>query len=840
MRNFFLVVGISLVLMSVMLLKKHEYKLPVHGAGAAQTPNYTSEQLASMREEVNKLPTDEGDRSISSWQCIGPFGADLKNDTFNHDGRIRVLAWANNAASNDLGIRMGSASGGVWRMVRNPLLPLGIHEPEAISNTTASSDLNCAFVGGLAVHPTDRNIMICGTGEPTQSTGSGIWRTTNGGASWSKIPDVTSASFYKILFNEFNPRYILACANDGICVSTDTGKTFTKFNTGEPIYDAAVSPQNPDTYFYTQSDGWIVGRSFTSGVAPAARKVVPIGITASRMNICFSKTDYSIWFANVVYDTIVNSLTIRPTRGIYASKDTGKTWTRCSHRNEAGLFNFDFHYGQGHYNNCISMHPSNPNIVLAGGARVMRRLPGDTFVEVVQHGHVDVHDFLWTPNGSRVYVATDGGLFYSEDNGTNWTSRLNGIGITQFYDIEVSKKNPNMILGATQDNGVINTYYANNTTYWEANIGGDGGYVAIDHNDPTHAVCQTHSGMVRQGSLYETVDGGYTWTSMPNTQNMYLPRWPRVATGNNNPLNNSPFAAQGNKLLRKMGLTNNWTEVNANYPFDANINHLALGNTPNPQSEHNIYVSLDNGKVWVYDRNTSDWRQSSYMFPSGQDVRLFTHYSEPDVVYAVITGWVASTRILKSTDAGQSWVGIQGNMPFLGLNCVLEHPYDPNQLFVGTRNFGVLKSNDGGQTWIRWENGMTKSMDVTSLDFIDSTSINGKLYIVAGTYGRSIWKREASSEEPSAIRPKEKVIGVKVIHKVMLGELQLELENAIPGTYTTTIYNMNGQTVAQQRQMYAPGEQIKIPLRTLSAGQYVYAIRGNGMAIRSERFYYMP
>jgi hypothetical protein len=78
---------------------------------------------------------------------------------------------------------------------------------------------------------------------------------------------------------------------------------------------------------------------------------------------------------------------------------------------------------------------------------------------------------------------------------------------------------------------------------------------------------------------------------------------------------------------------------------------------------------------------------------------------------------------------------------------VLANPVNDNVLYLGT-TMGCYKTNNGGSNWYRWNNGLPQATLISELTYIDSTSSNGGFYIVAGTYGRSIWVRDVSTDDP--------------------------------------------------------------------------------------------
>ena len=67
--------------------------------------------------------------------------------------------------------------------------------------------------------------------------------------------------------------------------------------------------------------------------------------------------------------------------------------------------------------------------------------------------HADVHDIQWNPIDNVIYLACDGGMYKSTDQGLNWFSCFNGIQASQFYHMTSVDGDNNIIMAGAQDNG---------------------------------------------------------------------------------------------------------------------------------------------------------------------------------------------------------------------------------------------------------------------------------------------------------------------------------------------------------------------------------------------------
>ncbi|HXG00186.1 MAG TPA: T9SS type A sorting domain-containing protein, partial [Bacteroidota bacterium] len=183
----------------------------------------------------------------------------------------------------------------------------------------------------------------------------------------------------------------------------------------------------------------------------------------------------------------------------------------------------------------------------------------------------------------------------------------------------------------------------------------------------------------------------------------------------------------------------------------ASINNLTVGNWLGGYGSE-VYAALNNGQLWVNSQGT--WFNRSAGLPAAIVHKVAIHPVYTGVGYALMEGIspiLQGNKIFKTIDRGQTWVNISGNLPNLPITDLVAHPNNPNLLYLGTA-MGCYKSENGGATWKRWNFGMPEANIITEMSYIDSTTFNGKFYVLAASYGRSIWKRDASTDDPNTTR----------------------------------------------------------------------------------------
>jgi hypothetical protein len=445
--------------------------------------------------------------------------------------------------------------------------------------------------------------------------------------------------------------------------------------------------------------------------------------------------------------------------GVYRSTDAGSNWTSITPASPIGA-------GQLFYDNVITVSPLDSRIVLVGWTKLLRSSDGGGSwkliddLDPINHSttHDDWHALTWSPDGNALYAGNDGGISASFDAGITWTSTGNNAPIAQFYSIDVGVTDNQVILGGAQDNGVIGTEDGGGT--WLGTLCCDVWSVAIDPTTTSRIYCVMNANRRRSGNL------GQSWGYIDNNLSS-ASRFVRSDGGTNtSPIQTAP-------------LVYTTTPNNVEYSADFGDSWISLTPTPLPAAVKDLEVPRENISggpelMAIIDNNPQGsmlklfyhgvWYEVSTGFPpmpAGgkrvQKVRMLT--TNPLHTYALMAGVDTESdgkKVFASTDFGQHWNNITGNMPNIPLSDIVVDPTNESNMFMGTE-MGCYRTWDGGGTWYRWNDGMPQANIVTEMR---PRYIDGNLWIVAGTYGRSIWMREANTADPSKINP-----GKKQLHK---------------------------------------------------------------------------
>lgn len=684
-----------------------------HGAGGPML----------RRAELDAIWRDLGKRREVSlqglgWQPMGPNGIFFPDYGASYSGRVLDLEFR----PDGLGLRVAAASGGLWEtdFLGAPPVPL-------------TEDLTSQAAATFATHPADPSTILLGTGEPILRTGTGLWKTTNGGLLWqSKTMAPEPAAFYRVRYAP-DASVVHAVTTSGYYRSTNAGETWTRTLAGVTT-DIAFAPAAPNVLF-VPVEGSGLWRSIDAGQTwnrltgpglPATgnrRGAVAIAASnPSRVYVAFADSTFALL-------------------GVYRSDSGGEAWSNVSPP-------VNYMGNQGWYDNVITVSPVDPDFVAVGGVQFWYSTQGGSqwTVNTSAHLHVDHHAFTWNATGTQLWSGNDGGLSFSNDRGASWHSSESYLPITQFYHIGVGGVNAAALGGGSQDNGIVVSNDGGAT--WLYRRSGDGAGIAFDPTDSSRVWCTASSGAGTWAFLrHRSSDLGATWTDI--TPGLDPDPWsfPEIRTDGVSPVY---IYTNGNAhVYESTDYGNSWTKLNAS-PFPVGlIWDISVTRWVPPRAV--VYACLssnvDGQRLRVYD--TGSWHERSTGLTSSFYVeKVAVHPTSPDTAWALLDGYgVPGPRIFVTVNRGQTWTNITGDLPDIHVSDLVPHPTNSNVLHIGTE-FGCYRTQDGGATWQRWNLGLPRAAIVTELAWIDRRDQGESFYIVAGTYGRGVWYREVSESDP--------------------------------------------------------------------------------------------
>jgi len=408
---------------------------------------------------------------------------------------------------------------------------------------------------------------------------------------------------------------------------------------------------------------------------------------------------------------------------VFKTNDGGDSWTRTNDGDLYGMCsNFGWYFGQ------VRVDPIDPMSVFVMGVPLFAtQNGGQSWFEVSNDIHVDHHAMVIDEATSTILEGNDGGLYISNTYGSSW-SKINNLPITQFYAIDIDYLKPERIYGGTQDNNTIRTL-TGAVDDWDPILGGDGMYTLVDYTNSNIIYAE-----YQWGNLFRSNNGG-------NNMNYIAQDWENERKNWSAPLAMHPedpsilyFGTY--RIWKTFDRGNNWT------PFSDDLTqgidqyfHTITTITISFVDPSIILVGTGDGKVQVSTNDGLTWTDVSAGLPNRWVTRVAPDPFDSQTIYATLSGFrwdEPLPHVYKSTDLGQSWTAISGNLPEFPVNDIVLDPDVADKLIVAT-DAGLYGSADAGNTW-EWIWTDLPAVPTYALK-IHAPSRT----IVAGTYGLSTY-----------------------------------------------------------------------------------------------------
>ena len=685
----------------------------------------------------------------------------------------------------------GASGGGVWKST------------DAGKTWTPATDfLITDSIQSLAMDPRDPNTIYAGTGDNIGGAvgirGRGIFKTTDGGQSWSLLSGTDGdANFYynyALVVSPNDSNRIYAGTSTGIWISTDGGNNWTRSlarvapNTG--CEELLLRTDQSTDYLFaacgrnSAAQTSVFRNVDASGGAPWESVLALPGMGRTSLAIAPSKPN--IIYA-LVTDADPTSDFYQGALGVFRSDSNGDsgTWQAKTTQGDTNRVNLSLlsnpqstfadtcrggkpsYNGQGQHDNVLAVDPTNPDRVWAGGVDTFRSDDGGSNWGIAMFweasapigAHADNHRLVFHPNydgdkNQTLYNTSDGGIYMTANATAEvatgvragcspyptkvaWKSLNAGYSVTQFYDGAVYPGANQYIAGA-QDNGTL--WGADGFgKSWVVFRGGDGGFVLVNPKDPN----EVYSNYVYL-SLDRSTDGGNTLQSIikgitePNSSSNFLFIVP-VAMDPNEPRR---IYLGGRALWRSSDRGDNWDQGSAlSTSLQGRISAIAVS----PLDSNTVLYATEGGYVFRSQNALSTdgnaiWdvsrpRTSGYVARIAFDpVDVNTAY----VVYRTYKG-TGQNYVYKTSDGGANWTPIDGSgsgaLPDAPVHSIVVDPLNNQTLYAGTE-MGVFTSVDGGNSWLRDDNNFANT-PVTQLVLDRSAGVTN---LIAFTFGRGVWK----------------------------------------------------------------------------------------------------
>ena len=653
--------------------------------------DYKHELVRNQRPDAKHMAAYATNVAIGSpWTTIGPR---------NINGRVKCLAVHPTCA--DI-VYAGSASGGVWKTIDGgqSWVPLW-DKQESLA------------VGAIAIAPSNPNIIYAATGEWTPGwkpsyPGAGLFVSKNAGLSWTQHASLKSRRVAQTFASPTDADTVYVAGNRGFEMSPDGGVIWKTLCAGE-ISDAVIDPRDAKVIYInvcnvgihkTTNGGktwWPLGNGAPTG--PDADWVrLDIGLNGT------SGTDFLVAKRNAY---------------IYVTKNAGERWTPLDNSGSSG------HASHHTWANLVAVSPHCEELMLVGGVH-LSRWQKDLDQPWARLGgmHNDHHRAVFSRSDSSiVYACNDGGVYRSEDAGDTFKKVSHGMIITQFYDVGAWGEFGTVVGGGAQDQG---TTISLGGLTWMQLKESDGGYFVIHPIDP-----RIMFGEFQGTRIDKSCNGGGQWYRRTDGLEGDRPFTGVITMDANNP--QTLFTGTQWVFRTTNGCLTPWEK--SSDELAGSVTSIAVSRS-NPRR---VYAATCAGVVIRSDNggDPRSWNdKTAAPLPAGRSCKDVIVDDEDEdrvlVAFGGHTGLTAS-HVFISTNGGDSWTDISGNLPDISVNAAAFDPISRKTIYVGT-DVGVFRSVCGDGMWQAFDNGIPNVI-------ISDLNMNRKdKILVAATFGRGMYK----------------------------------------------------------------------------------------------------
>jgi len=688
-----------------------------------------------------------------NWRNIGPAGM---------SGRITSI---DVNLQDKEHILVGSASGGVWESKNG-----------GISWQPIFDDQPTLSIGAVKFNQKNPDVIWVGTGEGnprnSHNSGAGIFKSIDGGKTWSYMGLKETKLIHRIIVHAHNPDIVFVGAlgsawgdseERGVYKTTDGGKSWTKVlyaSKGTGIADLVVDPSNPDKLIAAMWEFRRTPWSFNSGGENSGIYLsYDAGENWKKLSYKEGLPEEHIGRVGLAFapskPNIVYALVESEKNGLYKSTNGGENWTLVSTKD---IGNRPFYYAE------IYVDPKNENRIYNLWSYVSRSEDGGrSFTTIMDYGnsvHPDHHSFWIDPDDPNYLInGNDGGLNISRDGAASWQF-IENLPVGQFYHVDVDNHFPYNIYGGMQDNGswvgpgfVLKSGGIRNYD-WQELYFGDGFDVA-PRDDSRYGYAMSQEGNLAH---YDRLTGRTEFIQPQHPEGEKL-RYNWNAALALDPYNDCGLYYGSQYVHYSSDCGKSWQIISPDLTTNDTIkqnqsksggltlditgaeNHTTiLAIAPSAFEKDLIYASTDDGRIHRTRDGGQSWTDLSASLPGMPEncwipqIQL-SKINEGELFVVVnnyrLNDW--SAYLYHSKDYGKSWTRIVDDNDVEGFVCsVLQDPFEDQLLFLGT-DVGLYFSLDYGRSWIRWGEGLPH-VQIRDMKIQEQHSD-----LVLGTFGRSFW-----------------------------------------------------------------------------------------------------
>ena len=652
----------------------------------------------------------------------------------NVGGRTRALMFDPNDGTGSK-VWAGGVAGGLW------------YNNNITSSSTVWQNVDDFWanlaISTIAYDPTNTQTFYVGTGEGFFNAdavrGAGIWKSTNGGTTWSQLSSTDNSDFHYVQKVVVTPSgTLIAATREGLFRSTNGGTSFSQLYTGR-FADIEVA-SNGDIY---ASEG-----IFTTGVV---RKSTNDGVSWSDVTPTTGGERIELAVApsnsNVVYAVASSGSNIAWFR---RSTNGGSSWSTVTVPNYTSQScttdSQDFARGQAWYDLIVQVHPTNSDIAIVGGIDLYKTTNGGSSWGLISYWtgscdtyvHADQHAIQFSPvNANTAIFGNDGGVFYSSNVGSasnpSISARNNGYNVTQFYAADQANTNgSNYMIAGAQDNG-SHQFTSSGINSTNEVTGGDGAFCHIDQNNSNYQVTS-----YVYNSYYRSTNGGSSFSSILSNQTYgrfinptdYDDDAKVLYCGANEDqfIKITNMTGSVSATLSSVSLGGYRVSAIKVSPYTNNRIFLGTGTSGSSGGSKVFRVDNANGSSpSVTEIGTASLPGNGYISSidiGTSDNQVIITYSN----YGVTSVW-------ETRNGGSSWSNREGNLPDIPVRWALYNPSNTDEVLLATE-LGVWSTDNidtGSPDWGVTNTGLAN----VRCDMLQYRDADGM--VLVATHGRGVY-----------------------------------------------------------------------------------------------------
>jgi hypothetical protein len=638
------------------------------------------EQLIAANRRAEELKAAAAARGgeplvTAAWEERGPN---------NVAGRTRALMFDPNDPAGRK-VWAGGVAGGLWYNddVTDP----------ASSWIPVDDFWSNIAVNAIAYDPTDSQVMYAGTGEGYGNIdavrGAGIFKSTDGGLTWTQLPSTQTSAFYYVqrLAVHHVTGDVYAATSAGVQRSQDGGGTWevvlggvgrdVEITSNGTIYASRIAAAFSSTTGDLNS--WTQINTGANGFPNFAVQRIELATTSADPLVIYAVTQGAGAGAG----------------GFYHSTDGGLNWTVRPLPVDADPgIGADFTRGQAWYDLSIAADPVNPNTVFVGGIDLFRSTTGGANWQQLSHWyggfsfpevHADQHAIAFKPGSSdEILFSHDGGVTYTA-NGTaappTLQTRNKNYNVTQFYAGAIAPDaGAHVMLAGAQDNGT-QRYSAPGVNVTTEVRGGDGGFTFIDQTQASIAISSyvfnTFNKSTTGGTSFPTVLINDQGTGSFINPADYDDREDILYT-----YRNPTSIYRVSNVAAGVHTTSVLTLASS---LGSSVTHVRVSPYSAPGTS-TVYLGTLAGRIFRLENAHDTPVVTELTQPTGAGaISCIDFAGSEERILATRSNYGTSTvNVFESTDGGQTWVSKEGDLPDMPVRWALYHPLDPNAVILAT------------------------------------------------------------------------------------------------------------------------------------------------------------